>query len=79
MVGILVKYQKKNKDNILKSYIEGENYETVLRKFLKAKGGKEKISIQSIQDWDREKNIFTIDEPITIEDKENVVYQVMNE
>lgn len=43
------------------------------------KGGKDNITILSIQDWDRREKRFTIDKPITLEDKNSVVYKIMNE
>lgn len=80
MVGLLIKYKKNTAPNeILNSYIEGDDYETVLRKFLKIKGGKKKITITSAQDWDRYEERFTIDKPITLEDETSVVYKIMNE
>lgn len=79
MIGVLIKYRENGTGIKKESYMEGNNYEQVLTKFLAVKGGKEKICIESIQDWDRQKKEFTIDRPITLEDRENVVYQVMNQ
>lgn len=78
-VEILVRFLIKETNEIKESFIENSDYETALRKFLKIKGGKDKISIISIQDWDRREKRFTIDKPITIDDTSSVVYQVMNE
>ena len=78
-VEILVKYVNKTTNDRNYSFIENSDYETALRKFLKIKGGKNKITILSIQDWDRREKRFTIDEPITLEDKNSVVYKIMNE
>lgn len=78
-VEILVKYMVNQTNEQKNSFIESSDYETALRKFLKVKGGKEKITIVSIQDWDRREKRFTIDKPITIEDTSSVVYQIMNE
>ena len=78
-VEILVRFLIKETNEIKESFIENSDYETALRKFLKIKVGKDKISIISIQDWDRREKRFTIDKPITIDDRSSVVYQVMNE
>lgn len=78
-VEVLVRYRKTNSTEVLNSFIEGDDYESVLRTFLKVKGGRSNISIISIQDWDRRKKHFTIPEPITIEDKDNVIFKIMNE
>lgn len=78
-VEILVRYKNNKSNKINYSFIENSDYETALRKFLKIKGGKTKITIISIQDWDRLEKRFTIEKPITIEDKTSVVYKVMNE
>ena len=51
----------------------------MLKKFLLIKGGRDKVSVESIQDWDRQSNQFTREQPITREDKDGVVYQVMQE
>ena len=78
-VEILVRYKNNKSNKINYSFIENSDYETALRKFLKIKGGKTKITIISIQDWDRLEKRFTIEKPITIEDKKSVVYKIMNE
>lgn len=80
-VEILIKYtMTKDPKNVIKySFIVDKDYETALRKFINIKGGKGKVSIISIQDWDRATLKYTIAEPITIEDKESIVYQIMNE
>ena len=78
-VEILVRYKKTGSSKVLNSFIEGSDYESVLRTFLKVKGGRSKISILSIQDWDRREQKFTIPEPITVEDKDSIVYKIMNE
>lgn len=78
-VEILVRYKDNKSNKINYSFIENSDYETALRKFLKVKGGKTKITIISIQDWDRLEKRFTIEKPITIEDKKSVVYKIMNE
>lgn len=78
-VEILVRYKDNKSNKINYSFIENSDYETALRKFLKIKGGKTKITIISIQDWDRLEKRFTIEKPITIEDKKSVVYKIMNE
>ncbi len=77
MVGVLIKYKKTESEEELKSYIEGEDYESILSKFIKIKGGASKISVQSIQDWDRLQNQFMVPKPITIDDKNSVVYKIM--
>ncbi|MCI9412370.1 MAG: hypothetical protein HFG36_09935 [Eubacterium sp.] len=79
MVGILINYKENRSGQIKNSYMEGNDYESVLKKFLLVKGGKDKVSIESIQDWDRKSNQFTREHPITKEDKDGVVYQVMKE
>lgn len=80
-VEILVKYTMKAdpKNTIKYSFIADRDYETALRKFIHIKGGTGKVSVISIQDWDRANLKYTIEEPITAEDKESIVYQVMNE
>lgn len=78
-VEILVRYIVNQTNEHKNSFIESSDYETALRKFLKVKGGKENITIISIQDWDRLEKRFTLDKPITIEDTTGVVYQIMNE
>lgn len=78
MVGILIQYKTKHSDEIQKTYMEGDGCEQVLKKFLAVKGGKQNVQIISIQDWDRTKNEFTIPHPISAEDPDGVVYQVMN-
>lgn len=78
MVGILIQYKTIHSDKIHKTYMEGENCEQILKKFLAVKGGKDKVWIESIQDWDRTKNEFTIPHPIKADDPDGVVYQVMN-
>lgn len=77
MVGILITYKENVSDTSKKSYMEGTSYESVLTKFLIVKGGKKKITIESIQDWNREKNCFERD-PITFQDKSEIVYKVMH-
>ncbi|MCI8363779.1 MAG: hypothetical protein HFG34_02360 [Eubacterium sp.] len=79
MVGILINYKENRSGQIKKSYMEGSDYESVLKKFLLVKGGRDKVSIESIQDWDRQINQFTTEQPITREDKNGVVYRVMEE
>ena len=59
-VEILVRYKNNKSNKINYSFIENSDYETALRKFLKIKGGKTKITIISIQDWDRLEKRFTI-------------------
>lgn len=78
-IEILVRFSINGSDEVKESFIENSDYETALKKFLKIKGGKEKITILSIQDWDRREKRFTIDRPITLEDKDGVVYKVMND
>lgn len=78
-IEILVRFTEKGSDEIKYSFIENTNYETALKKFLKVKGGKDNITILSIQDWNRREKRFTIDKPITLEDKNSVVYKIMNE
>lgn len=78
-VEILVNYTENQTNEQRQSFIEDADYLTALRKFLKIKGGREKITITSIQDWDRREKRFTIDSPITLEDTASVIYQVMNE
>lgn len=79
MVGILINYEENHSGEIKKTYMEGNDYESVLKKFLLIKGGRDKVSVESIQDWDRQSNQFTREQPITREDKDGVVYQVMQE
>ena len=52
MVGILINYEEKHSGEIKKTYMEGNDYESVLKKFLLIKGGRDKVSVESIQDWD---------------------------
>ena len=78
-IEILVRFTEKGSDKINYSFIENIDYETALKKFLMVKGGKDNITILSIQDWDRCKKMFTIDKPITLEDKNSIVYKIMNE
>lgn len=79
MVGILIDYKENNSGQIKTTYMEGSDYESVLKKFLLVKGGRDKVSIESIQDFDRNSNQFSAEQPITKEDKEGVVCQVMEE
>lgn len=78
-IEILVRFTQKGSNEIKYSFIENTDYETALKKFLMVKGGKDNITILSIQDWDRREKRFTIDKPITLEDKNSVVYKIMNE
>ncbi len=78
-VEILITYQRNDSGEQKQSFIENESYETALRKFLQIKGGKEKITILSIQDWDRREKKFTIASPITLAQKDSVVYKIMHE
>lgn len=80
-VQVLVKYTmiKDPKNEIKYSFIADKDYETALRKFIRIKGGKSKVSVISIQDWDRANLKYTIAEPITVEDQSSIVYRIMNE
>lgn len=78
MVGILIQYKTNDSEAVQSTYMEGNNYEQVLKKFLSVKGGKEKVRVKSIQDWDRTRNVFTIPHPILADDPDGVVYQVIN-
>ena len=79
MVGILINYKENNSGQTKTTYMEGSSYESVLKKFLLVKGGRDKVSIESIQDFDRNSNQFATEQLITKDDKDGVVYQVMKD
>lgn len=79
---ISITYIENATGEVKTSYVENYDVETALRRFLMMKGGKRKISITQIQEWDRRKDDNPLPEDetiISVEDKDGIVYKVMNE